>query len=114
MIAVLNHTDFTARYEGDRVVLTGTADAQIAPELAAWLLEVHAEGPHQPELVVDLERLEFMTAGCIKGFVALIEAIQQSPTSYRVRFVPNPTATWQRRSLAALACLASNLVTIDN
>jgi anti-anti-sigma regulatory factor len=113
VVVALNHPEFTAQYGDDRVVLTGTADAEIAPRLQAWLLEVHAEGPHQPELVVDLERLELMSAGCIKGFVALIEAIQQGATSYRVRFVPNRAAAWQLRSLAALACLASNLVTID-
>ncbi len=94
-------------------MLTGNADSAVAPMLEAWLLEVHGSGPYTPSLTVDLTQLEFMTATCIKAFVKLILVILEADQRYPVRFVANAGSAWQRRSLQALACLATDLVHIE-
>lgn len=109
MVADLDRADFTATATGDAVRLCGTADARVAAELECWLLAVVAEQPGDRELVVDLLGLEFMTGGCVKAFVALVGALGARP----LRFVANAGYAWQRRSLAALSCLAADRITID-
>ena len=114
MVAQLRTADFTADHRGARVVLTGTADAQVSGTLESWLLAVVAEGPYAPELVVDLVGLEFMTGGCVKAFVSLLDAFGDGAgAGTRLRFVSNRAHGWQRRSLAALACMAADLIVID-
>ena len=67
------------------------------------------------EVVVDLKELEFMNSSCLKTLVWWISSVQELAAAhqYRITFVSSPAMYWQRRSLSALAGLATELVSIS-
>ena len=98
-------------------VLAGTADLNVKTQLDRFIASVHEEALRvsAEEVMVDLRQLEFMNSSCLKTFVWWITVVQDlAPgTGYRITFLSNPSMYWQRRSLHALACLATNLVSVQ-
>jgi hypothetical protein len=62
----------------------------------------------------DLRQVEFMNSTCIKGFVNWISQVQELPPEqrYRIKFISNPAAQWQRRALKTLAIFGGDLIAI--
>jgi hypothetical protein len=112
--------EFSAEADGSGRVfnlkMAGTADLNVKVQLDRFIGSVHDEALRvsAEEVVVDLRQLEFMNSSCLKTFVWWIGAVQEmaAGTGYRITFLSSPAMYWQRRSLHALACLASSLVTI--
>jgi hypothetical protein len=98
--------------------LTGNADLNVKFQLDRFLSAVHSEATRGgvEEVTVDVRSLEFMNSSCLKCLVGWISQIQDQPPTrqYRVSFLSSPTLYWQRRSLHALCCLASDLVTVQS
>lgn len=96
----------------------GTADVEAKVDLDAFIKKLHDESQRLAVTTVrlDFRELSFMNSSCFKIFVAWLAQIRDSETSkqYRIQMVSNPNMLWQRRSLAALSCFASNLVTIEH
>jgi hypothetical protein len=113
-------TDFTAhasaRDRSIQVSLTGTADLMATSLLDQFLRNVHAEAQRclAEEVTVDVRQLEFMNSSCLKSFVWWACAVQEQPApgQYRIVIVSNSSICWQRRSLNALASLATEVVSI--
>jgi hypothetical protein len=99
------------------VILAGNADLNVKADLDRFVGAVHAEAQRTraKEVMVDLKELEFMNSSCLKSFVWWITRVQElaTPYQYRIVFVSSPSMYWQRRSLSALAGLASDLVSIS-
>jgi hypothetical protein len=119
-IASVSEPEFTADAEAAegmlKLSLIGNADLNVKTMLDQLLATVHAEaqGRGVPEVEVDMRKLEFMNSSCLKCLVAWISRIQDTPPprQYRVNFRSSPALFWQKRSLQALALLASELVTV--
>jgi anti-anti-sigma factor len=119
-IATVHEHEFSAEAvlrEGVLVVtLNGNADLNVKAQLDQFLAGVHEEAELRAltDVEVDVRRLEFMNSSCLKCLVGWISRIQDEPPGrqYRVAFQSSPTLFWQRRSLHALSCLASELVTV--
>jgi hypothetical protein len=98
------------------VTLCGNADLNVKAQLDHFLALIHAETQRLAltDVEVDVRKLEFMNSSCLKCLVGWISRIQDEPPGrqYRVAFQSSPTLFWQRRSLHALSCLASELVTV--
>jgi hypothetical protein len=117
----MKETDFAAQASASErriaVSLTGTADLTVKNQLDRFLREVHAEAQRclAEEVTVDVRQLEFMNSSCLKCFVWWISTVQEQPgeAKYRIVFLSSPSVYWQRRSLNALACLASDIITIQ-
>jgi anti-anti-sigma regulatory factor len=77
--------------------LIGSADAEAKADLDALIEKVQTEAVRlaATKVTVDLRHLEFMNSSCF-------------------HFLSNPEHHWQRRSLAALACFAVDLVAVEN
>lgn len=104
----------------DRTVtmaLRGTADVESKAPLDDFVAALHGEAQRLgiTKVIVDFRELEFMNSSSFKAFVTWLSNIQDLPAEnqYRIHFVSNPTIHWQKRSLAALSCFATDLVTID-
>jgi hypothetical protein len=113
--------DFTAKVESGSptliVTLVGNADLNVKAELDRFMIAVHEEARRvgAKEVVVDLKELEFMNSSCLKSFVWWISSVHElaSDRQYHITFVSSPSMYWQRRSLNALAGLATELVSIS-
>lgn len=104
--------------EGRSVLLTftGVAELNVVDRLA-WLLgELHerAGALEVEQVVVDFSQLEFMSASCLRSFIFWINRLQELPSDkqYRIQFIANPDQPWQRRSVHALKCFATELISI--
>lgn len=112
--------EFSAEAHGSGRVfnlkMAGTADLNVKVQLDRFINSVHDEAVRvsAEEVVVDLRQLEFMNSSCLKTFVRWISTVQNlaTGTGYRITFLSSPAMYWQRRSLHALACLATNLVSV--
>jgi hypothetical protein len=97
--------------------LIGNADLNVKAQLDRFVAAVHDEALRisAEEVTVDLRRLEFMNSSCLKSFVWWISTVQDMGLgkSYRITFLSSPSMYWQRRSLNALACLATDLVSVQ-
>ena len=108
-----------AAQEGDtiRIRFTGTADREARPAFEAVVKKLHDEVMRlgATKVIVDIRALEFMNSACFKVLVTWIATVHEAepPKQYRIHFVANPEHHWQRRSLAALRCLAVDLVVIE-
>jgi len=105
--------------DGNLVVkFSGNADMTAMATLSAYLKAVHAEALslRMQEVTFDFRELYFMNSSCFKSFVTWIEAASsiKDYTAYRIKFLANPQLHWQRRSLEALRCLASHVVTVES
>lgn len=100
-----------------RICLIGSAESAAKLDLDALLTGVHSEAQRLDlrEVVVDMRELEFMNSSCFKAFVSwagLAEELEQS-RQYKIRIVSDRSKHWQRRSLAALACFAADLIRVE-
>ena len=99
------------------IKLVGNADLNVKVQLDRFIASVHEEAlrAKADEVTVDLRRLEFMNSSCLKSFVWWITSVHELSTDhqYRITFVSSPAMYWQRRSLTALAGLATDLVSIS-
>ena len=99
------------------VTLIGNADLTVKSELDRFMAAVHEEARRigAKEVVVDLKELEFMNSSCLKSLVWWISSVNElaADRQYHITFVSSPAMYWQRRSLTALAGLASELVSIS-
>jgi hypothetical protein len=97
--------------------LIGNADLNVKAQLDRFVASVHEEALRisAEEVTVDLRRLEFMNSSCLKSFVWWISTVQDMGPgkTYRITFLSSPSMYWQRRSLNALACLATDLVSVQ-
>jgi len=120
-VETMKENDFTADASTSErrihVSLTGTADLTVKSQLDRFLRDVHSEAQRclAEEVTVDVRQLEFMNSSCLKSLVWWISTVQEQPGEgkYRIIFVSSPSVYWQRRSLNALACLASEIITIQ-
>jgi hypothetical protein len=120
-VETMKENDFTADASASerriQVSLTGTADLTVKSQLDRFLRDVHSEAQRclAEEVTVDVRQLEFMNSSCLKSLVWWISTVQEQPGEgkYRIIFVSSPSVYWQRRSLNALACLASEIITIQ-
>jgi anti-anti-sigma factor len=120
-IATVSEPDFNAAVSNNNGVmvisLTGNADLNVKNQLDSFLVAVHEEARRQAvsDVEVDVRKLEFMNSSCLKSLVGWISRIQDEPAGkqYRVLFRSSPQLFWQRRSLHALSCLASDLVSVQ-
>jgi len=117
----IKDTEFeaSASVDGQALVmrLWGNADLRVHGPLGPFLDSVDDEARrHQlAEVVADFRELVFMNSSCLKEFVrwiAYVEERGQNP--YRIRFISDPTAHWQGRSLQALRAFAPQIVSIES
>jgi hypothetical protein len=120
-IEAIREHDFTADVrKSDRtltVTIAGNADLNVKVQLDRFLAAVHTDAQRLAleEVTVDFRKLDFMNSSCLKCLVSWITRIQDLPAAnqYRLTFVSSPAMYWQKRSLHALSCLASDLVTVQ-
>jgi hypothetical protein len=120
-IQPIQDLEFSAEAHGNgrvlTIKLTGNADLNVKVQLDRFIAAVHDEALRlsSEEVTVDLRRLEFMNSSCLKSFVWWISTVQDMGpgTHYRITFLSSPSMYWQRRSLNALACLATDLVSVQ-
>ncbi len=108
----------TASFDGQSLVLRlwGNADLRVNAPLGPFLDSVDDEArrAHTGEVVADFRQLVFMNSSCLKEFVRWIAQVDERATDhYRIRFLSDPSAQWQSRSLQALRAFAPNLVTVE-
>jgi hypothetical protein len=99
-----------------RLKLVGSADTMIASSLRVLTDRLHktmAKTPHR-EIVVDMRRLEFMSAAACNAFVGWIGLVGEMPREerYKVRFLSNGSLLWQKRTLGHLASFAPDVVVV--
>jgi hypothetical protein len=99
------------------VTLTGTADSHSRREFDDFVTRVHdqAKKLKVKEVTVDLRGLEFMNSACFKSMLQWVSAIQRldPDDQYGLRLISNNDMYWQRRSLHALRCFATELITVE-
>ena len=106
-----------AETEGITLRLSGSADMSTRQPLEDLIERLHGrlEAGGASAIHVDLRQLEFMSAASFNALVGWLSLIQDLPPErrYRIRFHSNPHIRWQRRSLGALACFATDVVAIE-
>jgi hypothetical protein len=118
---IVKGNDFSAHGSASErsilVRLAGTADLTVKSHLDSFLREVHTEAQRRlAEVVtVDVRQLDFINSSCLKSFVWWISTVQEQPGEgrYRIIFLSSPSKPWQRRSLNSLACIASDIITVQ-
>lgn len=119
-IAAIRDLEFSAETtladDSVRIKLAGIADTRAIEPLSNLLLKIHDEATRigVAEVIVDLVELEFMSAPCFNSFVTWISTVQEAHEKYRVKFVSNSELRWQRRSLHALSCFATDVISIES
>jgi hypothetical protein len=107
----------TASVDGGALVmrLWGNADLRVNGPLGPFLdsIDDEARRNHMGEVVADFRELVFMNSSCLKEFVRWIAQVEERGDHYRIRFLSDPQAQWQSRSLQALRAFAPDLVTIE-
>lgn len=105
--------------QGDllHTMLSGVAELAVRDRLTSFLKAIHssAAGSEVQEVAMDLSRLEFMNTACFRAFVGWIQDLQELPhdRQYRIRFRSNSGQPWQRRSINALKCFATDLIIVE-
>ena len=120
-ISDVKEPDFSASAQAEggglQAAITGNADLNVKSHLDQFLLALHenALARAMGEVTVDVRNLEFINSSCLKAFVTWISSVQAQPSEqqYRIIFLSSPRLHWQRRSLHALSCFASDLVSIQ-
>jgi len=112
--------DFVAEVAGTdslELRLSGSADMSTRGPLEALIGRLHGrlEAEGASAIRVDLRELEFMSAASFNALVLWLSLVHELPPErrYRIRFQSNPHIRWQRRSLGALSCFATDVVAIE-
>ena len=119
-IAAIKDAEFEASavIEGNAIImrLWGDADLRVNGALGPFLASVDEEACRSGlgEVVADFRELVFMNSSCIKGFVHWLGTVQEREEAkqHRIRFLSDPAAHWQSRSLQALSAFAPKIVTV--
>src|SRR5262249_62422478 len=116
-VAEIAEAGRAGRAAGIVLRLSGSADMSTRRPLEALIERLHGrlEAAGANAIRVDLRQLEFMSAASFNAFVGWLSLIHDLPPErrYRIRFQSNPLIRWQRRSLGALSCFATDVVAID-
>jgi hypothetical protein len=120
-VEAVQENDFVAHASAGEgtisVSLTGTADLTVRSQLDHFLHEVHAEAQRclAHSVTVDVRQLEFINSSCLKSLVWWVSTVdeQSGDGKYRIVFLSSPTARGPLRSLNSLACIASDVVTVQ-
>ena len=120
-VTPIEDAEFAARSELDgarlRLHLWGNADMRAKGPLDTFLgaVDTRAVADATEEVVVDLRELVFMNSSCLKAMVTWLGKVQERPPTqrYRVRFLKEPAAHWQVRSLHALVAFAPDIVQVE-
>jgi hypothetical protein len=100
------------------VHLRGNADLRAIEPLGRYLAAVHEEIQRLklPGVTMDFRQLEFMNSSCFKEFVTWINWVRAMPQAeqYKISLLADPKMHWQRRSLNALHCFATTLVSLQS
>lgn len=108
----------TTSSEGTTMVVRwdGSAEGDAFEPLQALLAGIHDQlvASHARDVIADLGGLEFATSSCLKAFATWLARVQDlaAPDRYTIRFRPNPTYSWQARSLPALQAFAGEVMQI--
>lgn len=112
--------DFIAEVAGTdslELRLSGSADISTRRPLEALIARLHGRlsGGNAGSIRVDLRQLEFMSAASFTALVGWLSLVHELPPErrYQIRFQSNPMIRWQRRSLGALSCFATDVVAIE-
>jgi len=99
-----------ARLSGVAEISTGDRLVKYLDELHRWLADDGAS-----QVIMDLTRLERMNTACLRSFVSWIQRLRELPrgAQYRVCFRSNSQLPWQRRSMDALKCFATDLISVE-
>jgi hypothetical protein len=108
----------SAALDGDALVfrMWGNADLRVNGPLGPFLDSIDHEARRRnvSEVVADLRELVFMNSSCLKEFVRWVaHAEERGASPYHIRFLSDPTAQWQTRSLQALRAFAPSLISIE-
>jgi hypothetical protein len=99
------------------VRLSGVAEMAIRDRLTRYLASLHeqAGAAGASQVVMDLSKLEFMNAACLRSFVSWIQRLLELPRGeqYDICFRSDGQVPWQRRSMNALRCFATDLITVE-
>ena len=114
-------SDFAARADHSEaaigLLLSGNADWRAREHLDALFKAAHdqAVAMQVPEVVVDMEALEFMNSSCFKSLMSWIVDVSElaEDEQYMVRFRSSSKMPWQRRSLRALVALAEEVIIVE-
>jgi hypothetical protein len=119
-VAGIKDTEFeaTAALDGAALVfrLWGNADLRVNGPLGPFLDSVDDEARRNgvSEVVADLRELVFMNSSCLNELVRWVSQAQERPgTGYRIRFLTDPAAQWQARSIPALQAFAPTRISIE-
>ena len=95
----------------------GNADLRVNTAIGTFLDGVDREALklRAADVVVDFRELVFMNSSCLKEFVRWIGRVsdRDAPQQYRIRFLRDPAAHWQSRSLQALSVFAPRIVLVE-
>jgi hypothetical protein len=100
---------------GARLTLSGTISTREPDKsLGAFFRQVHeaALAEAVEEFAVDVRGLSFVNSSGIRLFIDWASRAT-SGRRYRLRFVRNPSVTWQRVSFAAIKNIAAEIVIED-
>ena len=108
--------EVTFGHEGGRLALAGSADASASARFRELIDGVHAQlcGRRARAVVIDMQALDRMAAGCFRELVAWVGRLQQlAPAErYQIRVRPNPAIAWQDGAVRALACFDTSIVVV--
>jgi len=97
--------------------LSGSADISTRQPLEALIERLHGrlQAAGASKIRVDLRQLEFMSAASFTALVGWLSLVHELPPErrYQIQFQSNPSIRWQRRSLGALSCFATDVVAIE-
>jgi hypothetical protein len=121
MIETVSDAEFSASAseEPGRLVLTftGATEMDTRPLLERFLGQVHEQVCLRavPEVTLDLRESTFINSACLKVMAGwIVTATTKTRVRYRIAFQASKAHVWQRRSLAALASIAPDLVKITS
>ena len=97
------------------VTLEGSADLRVQHEFGELLHGVHHEARNLnvDQVVVSMERLEFLNSGCFKSLCSWVRQLITQQGAYKIHILSNPRHHWQVRSLNALRLLAPDIVSVE-
>jgi hypothetical protein len=105
------------RIEGLSLIVqfSGNGDMTATDPLNDYLSWVHTEAMRKglKEVAFDFANLFFMNSSCLKAFICWIHVVDDAGRPYKIRFLANGRLHWQERSLATIARMAPNIVTIQ-
>ncbi len=113
---------FTAKQSHEKdalhLLFTGEADTAALHVIESFLQGAHAlaESRGAKEVVLDLRKVNFMSSSCFTKLIGWVTRVRDTPeeSRYRIRIQSNQASLWQRRSLHALQCFATELITIES